>query len=703
FSTYNWTGGSSSQTLSVTSGGSYSVTVTDANGCSGTDVAMVNENSNPVPSISGLLSFCTGGNTVLDAGSFTTYLWTGGTSNQTLSVNSGGDYSVSVTDANGCSGTASVTVTENSSLSPEITGSLEFCSGDSTLLDVGAGYNTYSWSNSSSEQTIYVSASGTYSITVSDVNGCTGTDDIVISENPVPVVTISGDLEFCAGASVVLDAGLYTSYLWTGGFTDQTITVTTGGDYSVTVSDANGCSGTQTLSVTENENPVPDITGSLEICEGNSTTLNAGSGFGGYSWSNGSGQPSTVVNTEGGYSVTVTGSNGCTGSDSVYVTVNANPIPEISGLAGFCEGDSTILSVGSFESYLWSDLSSESQIFVFSTGDYSVTVTDANGCTGVDTASVIESSNPEINITGDLQFCIGDTAMLDAGAGYSNYIWSNGDTSSQIFVVDAGTYTVTVTNEFGCAGSNFIKISTSPSPYPQIGGDFNLCFGESTNLHAGGSYVNYLWSNGSTDSTINVNTSGLYSVTITGESGCLGYASANVVVFEDIVLDAILTNAACPGDANGAINLSISGGNEPYSFSWSNQSEVLNQTALLPGLYSVSVNDLNSCTKSADFLIISDDKDCLNIPTAFSPNEDLSNDTWEIENIHLYEDIHIEIYNRWGQKMFEFSGSGLEYSDRNKQWDGTYNGNQLPISSYVFILDLKNGKDPVNGIVTIKR
>src|SRR5690606_33624021 len=113
----------------------------------------------------------------------------------------------------------------------------------------------------------------TYSVTVTDINGCTGNSSVTITENALPTPSITGNLSFCDGGSTLLDAGTYNAYLWTGGSNAQTLTVTAGDTYFVTVTDANGCTGVTSATTTMNPLPTPSITGNLSFCAGGSTTL----------------------------------------------------------------------------------------------------------------------------------------------------------------------------------------------------------------------------------------------------------------------------------------------------------------------------------------------------------------------------------------------------------------------------------------------
>lgn len=218
---YSWTGGiTNGVAFTPGSSSSYTVTGTGSNGCTNTATANVTVNSNPTPSISGGTSFC--GNGTLDAGSYSSYIWDDASTNETRTVSSSGTYSVTVTNGSGCTGTASTTVTVNTPPSPTISGGVSFCSSE--VLDAGS-FSSYVWDDSSTGETRTVTATGTYSVTVTDRNGCTGTASITVTDNdPLPVITPNGSTTFCNGVgSVTLDAGSFSSYLWSTGPASETL------------------------------------------------------------------------------------------------------------------------------------------------------------------------------------------------------------------------------------------------------------------------------------------------------------------------------------------------------------------------------------------------------------------------------------------------------------------------------------------------
>ena len=241
---YLWSNGSTDQTSTFSQNGTVGVTVTDVNGCTNEASVNVIENPNPDPTIAGSTTFCTGTSTTLDAGNWNTYLWSDNSIGQTLSVSTPGTYTVTVTDGIGCIGTTEVTIDVSASLDPTIVGNPEFCEGASTTLDAGAGFTTYLWSNNENTQTINPSQSGTFTVTVSDASGCTGTEEVNVTSSPNPDPTISGQLSFCSGNTTIIDAGIWDTYLWSDNSINQTLSVSTPGTYSVTVTNASGCIGT---------------------------------------------------------------------------------------------------------------------------------------------------------------------------------------------------------------------------------------------------------------------------------------------------------------------------------------------------------------------------------------------------------------------------------------------------------------------------
>jgi len=316
-------------------------------------------------------------------------------------------------------------------------------------------YDEYKWSNNQSTQMITVTAAGVYTVTVTDTNDCTGTASVTVTENANPMPTITGDLAYCSeDGNTTLSVGIYDSYKWSNDATTQMITAIAG-DYTVTVT-SNDCTGTASVTVIENANPMPTITGDLTYCsEDGSTTLSVAT-YDSYKWSNDA-TTQMIAATAGDYIVTVT-SNGCIGTASVSVIENASPMPTISGDLTYCADGNTILDAGLYDSYTWSN-NAMTQTIEATAGDYTVTVT-SNGCTGIASVSVTEDSNITVGILSTFDECVDDGAILDAGSYTNNelYEWSSGQDTQVIQVTTAGIFTVTVTTGSGCSGTATTEI-----------------------------------------------------------------------------------------------------------------------------------------------------------------------------------------------------------------------------------------------------
>ena len=334
---YVWSpGGATTNSITVTASGNYSVTATNASGCTAvSNGTAVTVNGAPTAAITanGPTTFCQGGSVTLTASAGTSYLWSpGGETTQSITVGSAGSYSVTVTNAAGCSASSSpevVTVSTTGVATITASGSLAICDGGSVVLTASSG-NSYSWSpGGETTQSITVSAAGSYVVSVT--GGCSGVSDpAVVTVNPNPVVTItaSGATTVCAGDPLNLSASSGASYLWSpGGETTQDIQPGSSGNYSVTVTDGNGCSGTSDpTSVTINPLPVVGLTGLAPVCDTAAAfALSGGSPVGGtYSGpgvSNGSFDPAVAGVGNSVIAYSFTDANGCSASASTSITV----------------------------------------------------------------------------------------------------------------------------------------------------------------------------------------------------------------------------------------------------------------------------------------------------------------------------------------------------------------------------------------------
>ncbi|MCB0754337.1 MAG: hypothetical protein KDB98_02005 [Flavobacteriales bacterium] len=446
---------------------------TDGNGCSDSYTQQVTVNAVPLPVItpSGTTAICAGDALTLDAGTgYAIYDWSTNQNGQSINVTAAGNYNVTVTTFAGCVGTsADVTVAVNPLPVVDLGPDSVICTGSVVQLDAGNPGASYSWSTFEITQIINVTSTGSYEVVVTDQNNCSASDEVVVTVSDLldPVIVADGPVIFCAGDSVILDAGIPGSnYVWSTGATTQTITVTSPGLYDVVVTDQYGCSGTdeEIVSILQLPNAVIQPTGPISICDGDTVTLAASNTFVAYEWNpGGSTGVSLDVWQSGSYTVTVTDpNNGCVATSApVVVTVNSTVTPTIvaSGDTEFCVGGSVSLSVepGPYQSYLWTSGSTTPSIVVIETGYYGVTVEDANGC--IDSTLVGNSMYIEVWDPNPIAMQSGDTVMVTNGP-FSQYQWYlngqpvPGATSATYVPSTSGNYSVQVWDENDCTGTS---------------------------------------------------------------------------------------------------------------------------------------------------------------------------------------------------------------------------------------------------------
>ena len=377
-------------------------------------------------------------------------------------------YKLVVTDGN-CSDSTEQTLTVNPLPNVNLGNDTTVCSGVPYMLNAGFGFSNYAWSDGTTTQTNFVSSVGQYIVTVTDNNGCVNSDTVnITSVLPAPTVNLGPDLALCQGATQTLDAGAgFSSYAWSNGGNMQTNSISTMGSISVTVTDGNGCVGSDTFTVTsitpyDTVNLGPDTA----ICPGASITLDAGSVWTGYNWAHGPTTQTTVVSS-GSYAVTATAAFGCDGVGSINITeLTLAPFslgPDTAGCAGL-----TITANGNFTSYSWSTGATTNSISVPTTGMYSVTVTDPDGCQQDDTIQVTAFSGPGIDLGADTILCHEDDSLIFMGSPSAvAHQWIfNGDTFTTTDVVigpgiplGANTLYLTITDTNGCTSTDSIRIT----------------------------------------------------------------------------------------------------------------------------------------------------------------------------------------------------------------------------------------------------
>jgi len=745
---YLWDNGGNTSSIMVnpTTSSLYRVTVTDINGCQATDDVNVNVNPLPVADAGSPQIICSGQTANLTAFGGVLYHWSNGLSSQSVNVSptTSTYFIVTVTDVNGCSATDDVLVTVNQLPVAEAGMNQSVCFGSSVLLTASGG-NSYQWNNGAGNtQVVVVSPPTTtvYIVTVTDQNGCSASDNVMVTVNPLPVANAGTDQSICIGTSTTLTASGGNSYQWSNGFNTQMVNITPliTTNYTVTVTNQNGCTATDNVLITVNPLPVANAGNDHTICAGTTLNIMATGGLY-YNWSNGLGSSQTVTvnptNTTT-YNVIVTDANGCTASDAVTINVNQLPIANAGPDQTICNGLSATLSATGGISYQWSNgfITPTITVYPAITTSYMVVVTDNNGCSSMDQVIVNVNPNPHLLTTPESGgVCIGSSIPLTA-SGASTYYWSpstglSSTTGSPVFASPTSdiTYVVVGTDANGCTTSASISITVHPLPSSSFTADnFEACQNmpiQFTN-NSSSDVIHYAWnfsdpmSGGNNTSTIEnpshtFDHAGIFNITlvVTNNFGCNSSftfpdmitihprpiadfnMTSNVVTLDNPVIYFYDASANATewlwnfGDpAASALNIATT------------QSASHKFTA--EGNYTVElrVKNVFGCTDSVKKEITKDHDFTFYIPNAFTPNGDGHNDGFiPVGTGYDPNRFEMYIYDRWGGLIYETH-------DINKPWKGDKKDNDKtsPIGVYVYLVyvnEMNGVKHKYTGTVTI--
>lgn len=675
--------GATSSSYTTNAAGSYTVVVTNGSGCSATSSASsVTVNSLPSASITTATAttFCAGDSVVMNANTGTglTYQWKkdgatiSGATSSTYAAKIGGNYTVVVTNSSGCSTTSSATsVTVNALPSATITpaSATTFCQGGSVVLNANTGVGlSYVWTKDGSvisgatSSSYTASSTGSYIVTVTNGSGCSATSSAtLVTVNSLPDATISasGATTICAGNSVTLSvANVATStYQWKkdgvniSGANSASYIATVTANYTVTVTSSSGCTVTSAAtSVTVNPLPSASIfaASSTTFCQGGSVVFYANTGTGlSYQWYkdgspiSGATNSSYTATVAGSYMVAVTNSNNCTASSSaVSVTVNSLPSVTISasGSTTFCSGSSVNLNAptGTGFSYIWmlngSAISgaTSATYTAGAAGDYSVMVTDGNGCSATSSATTVTVNalpNTSVNVIGSATRCQNDSVQMTANKVSGNtYQWRkdginiSGATSSEYTAKTSGVYKVVITNGSGCTDSSAgTTITINPLPtaiITSLSGSTTFCSGGSVTMGGlTGTGYKYQWLmngssiSGATSSSYTANQTGSYSLMVTNTSGCSAVSlpvSVTVNPLPNTTVTPYGTTTRCQGDSVILNANSVSG----YKYQWKLNGVAItganssSYAAKSSGTYRVVISNAFGCTDSSSATVI---------------------------------------------------------------------------------------------------
>lgn len=539
----------------------------------------------PTITAGGPTTICAGGSVTLTSTAGTSYLWSTGATAASINVTTAGIYSVQVNDASGCQSISSsgTTVTVNAlPAQPIITagGPTTFCTGGSVTLTASSG-SGYLWSDGSMSPSINVSSTSTYTVQVTNAAGCQSVASLptIVTVNTLPnapIISPNAPTTFCDGGTVNLASSAGITYLWSNGATTSAIDLTTSGTFTVQITGPNGCQSLPSAPTTVIVNPNPIVSsGTVSnptscIVDNGSIQVN-GSETGTLSWSGtasgsltGVTLPITIPSLgDGSYIITFTNASTCV-SNTVNVSLSAPSAPaaptiNAGGSTTFCEGGSVTLTATTGTTYLWSNGATSASIVASTADNYTVTITDASGCSSPSSAATTVNVNPlPVIATGTLvnpaSCLVNDGSIEITGNETGDLAWTGTASGSLTGVtlpttisnLGAGSYDFTFTNSLGCVSLSLNSILAAPTtpatPIISGSGPLSFCEGGSVTLSSTAA-TSYLWSNGETTQDILVDADGTFSVIVTNTDGCSSLSSLITTVSEDVMPDLGVTES----------------------------------------------------------------------------------------------------------------------------------------------------------------
>ncbi|MCE3279366.1 MAG: hypothetical protein K0S44_1557 [Bacteroidetes bacterium] len=639
-------------------------------------------------------------------------------------------------DSTGClfSDTSNLTVVVAPIPTVDVGNDTVVCSDPALTLNAGTSGNIYNWSTGETTQTIVADSAESYWVTIS--NGTCNASDSILIQQIILEPDLGPDTSLCVGETITLNAfEAGATYLWSTGATGSSITISTTGTYWVQVT-LGPCTFSDSLNVTFISYPVLSLPANVLICPDDSVLVDAGGPALEYIWSTEDTTQTISVSSQGTYSVTASNYQ-CAVTASVNVQQLALPILDAD--TTLCAGQTITLNLF-FPSatYLWSNAETTSSINVSSAGTYWGTVFFA-GCSQSDTMNVAYIQFPVLNMTPNITMCQGDSAQITSGGVADNYLWSTGETTQSIIADSTGTYVLTASNQ-QCSTTDSTTIFEIT--FPPLGPDTILCAGQSITLNAFVSGASNVWSNGSTSSSINVNSAGSYWVTTT-VSFCQLSDTINIGYVPHPVVSLPSTFDLCPGDTttldagNTATSYIWSTGDTTQTISVSNGGTFIviasnfqcsaTDTTLVNAVQPVSWNEENSLcdvekysldagvsassylwstgettpsieiTEAGTYWLVANSAGCIlsdttNIygglgsgilwfPNSFTPNTDGLNDKFTAKGTEITY-FHLMIFNRWGELIFD-----TEKMDEG--WDGFYKNQLVQQDVYVWKVKYK--------------
>ena len=669
-----------------------------------------------------------------------TYMWDNGGEGDTLSSLCVGVYVVTMEDAVGCIQSDTLIINSPASFTANVTSNSSFCgqcNGSATVqVAGGTGPFTFLWNNGDTSTSISGLCAGNYSVTITDSGGCAVMKSVLVGGSPAVSTIQSSSNALCNGscngaASVTVTTGTIPySYSWSpGGYTTSAVSTLCANTYYVTTTDANGCTSSDTITITQPAELIASPVSSVNLsCNGSNDGAATVTATGGtqpyqYDWNPSVGNTAYVTNlSAGNYTVIVSDNNSCSDTVTFTITEPAAIMLFTSSTAASCgasNGTATCTPSGGVApyTYSWSPIGGNASTATnLPAGNYTVTVTDSNNCTQQAFVAVNNSGAPTLSLQSSIDVaCHGDStgsATISTAGGTSpfSYNWSPmGGSNASASNLPAGNYVVTVIDGNNCIATINVTISEPDAISINLQTTNIACLGSCsgsaiTNASGGSGGFSYLWSDNSTASSISGLCAGNFSVQVTDDNSCTMSESFSITEPSTVMtLSTSSTDASCAGCANGSAFVIANGGNSPYSYLWYTipQQTTSAISSLLPGSYVVCVTDANNCTmcdtvEVLDASVGINDAPAKSTPVYVYPNP-LSNSANFIFSLSKKQSVILQIFDMRGKMVKELISEERNPGDHVSKFDAS------ELSEGVYHYYFRTEERMQNGSLIIQR
>ena len=553
---------------------------------------------------------------------------------------------------------------------------VNLCTSDTIVLNVGNYYyTTLLWQNNSSDSILTVTTGGTYFVESSNVCGISS-DTIFVQSVPLPHINLPNDTTLCSGTFMHFNVTLSgnNNYLWQDNSTNPVYITNNSGIYSVIITDSNNCQNHHSITVSGLSAPDVYLPHDTILCDTIDLTFNLTCNGCNYLWQDSSSNPVYSITQEGQYTVTI--SNFCgTIIDTINVGLDQIPVMNLPSDTILCSGISIHFNVSlpGNNNYLWQDNSTSPVYTVNSPGVYSVTITDSSNCQNHQSVSVSGLASPYVYLPHDTVFCDTIDLVLNLNCNGCNYLWQDSSTDSVYSITQEGQYMVTISNFCGTI-KDTVNVGLIPLPVINLPPDTSFCKGDLFILdvtQSGSFPFHYLWQDESTSSLYFVTAGGNYTITISDSNLCQVDKTITVQELTIPLINFPADTSICIG-VPYILNAFYPGS----TYLWQDGNTSAQYFIQDSGIFFVIVTDKCGFTSDSTKISLIDCSSHLDVPSAFSPNDDGINDILFAVGNNV-ENVKFLIYDRWGKKVFKSE-------ELSVGWDGKFNGVSLDANVFMY-------------------